>query len=231
MSPWCRQPIPICGLCVHGSDYHPAPGGPRHPLVIQHAAERQAARRAHRTAPVVVRGRANRRAGHQAEQRIARLLGGTIVPGSGQLDGLPNDVRLPDGWRAEVRRRDHGFRTLYRALGDADVALWTPDPTGPSLVALWADRLALVHERQWLTRPWAVARVDEAIVGIPASVFGAVILDPTPTDVGVAFRWVSELYHRYQTELPTAHPVAPMPLYLVHGALPSNPLAALTPTR
>lgn len=88
-----------------------------------------------------------------------------MVPGSGQLDGLPNDVRLPDGWRAEVRRRDHGFRTLYRALGDADVALWTPDPTGPSLVALWADRLALVHEKQWLTRPWAVARVDSRRLG------------------------------------------------------------------
>jgi hypothetical protein len=96
-------------------------------------------------------------------------------------------------------------------------------PTGAVIVS-WDDPAAADYA-------WAFAqRVDEAIVGIPASVFGAVILDPTPTDVGVAFRWVSELYHRYQTEWPAAHPVAPMPLYLVHGALPSNPWAALTPT-
>ena len=96
-------------------------------------------------------------------------------------------------------------------------------PTGAVIVS-WDDPAAADYA-------WAFARrVDEAVVGIPASGFGAVVLDPTPIDVGIAFRWVPDLYRRYQAETPSAHPVTPMPLYLVHGALPSNPWAALTPT-
>lgn len=161
---WCQQPLPVCGLCADGSDYRPGPGAPRHPQAIEHADARAAARRAHRAEPAVQRGRANRLAGRQAERRVARLLGGAVVPGSGQLDGLPNDVCLPDGWRAEVRRRTGGFRTLYAALAAADLALWTP-ASGPVLVALWADRLALLQTPHHLTAPWSVTRLPPARVG------------------------------------------------------------------
>lgn len=124
---WCLQPAAVCGLCLAGSDYRPARGAPPHPVRAAADQARQVARRAAKERPAVQRGRRNRRLGRQAERDAARVVGGTVVEGSGQLDSRPNDVLLPGGWRAEVRRRQGAFGLLYRALAQTDWAWWETD--------------------------------------------------------------------------------------------------------
>ena len=80
--------------------------------------------------------------GREAERAAARVVGGTVVEGSGQLDGRPNDVLIPFGWRSEVRRREGAFGLLYRALAETDWAWWeTPrEPLAvvPTTLLEWA---------------------------------------------------------------------------------------------
>jgi len=52
------------------------------------------------------RGKRNQRRGKAAERAVAKYLGGRRVPLSGGLGGdLVGDVKLPQGFRVEVKRR------------------------------------------------------------------------------------------------------------------------------
>lgn len=95
-------------------------------------------------------------------------------------------------------------------------------PTG-AVAVIWEDAAAADFA-------WAFAqRLDHAVVAVPTSVFGAVVLDPTLIDISLAFQWVQDIYDRHRTEVPAAHPVAPMPLYVVQGGPPPFPFADLDP--
>ena len=78
-------------------------------------------------------GKQQRDKGARREREFAHLVGGERVPLSGAAGGsFAGDVRLPNGWRVQVKARADGWRTLYALLADAD------------LLALKADR------RDWL---------------------------------------------------------------------------------
>jgi len=134
-----------CPYCVDGSEYTPARGAPLHPAAMARHADRRAARQT----PAARRGRRARQRGLRAERDAARAFGGTVVPGSGRLDGWPGDVRLPDGWRVEVKERSRGFGWLYRHTATHGAVIWT-EPDGLALAALTPaafaarDRLAPV---------------------------------------------------------------------------------------
>lgn len=89
-------------------------------------------------------GRAEARKGARREREFARLVNSRRVPLSGSAGGpFGGDVVLPNGWRAQVKARAGGWRTLYRDLDGAD------------LLALRADR-----------RPWLVVLPLERFLGL-----------------------------------------------------------------
>ena len=128
----CRVPI-NCPFCVDGSEYQPID---RNILFPAHAA-RIAARKEWRKSVAFRNGRNNARKGRAGEMEVARLFGGSRVPLSGALEGLPNDNVLPNGWRVETKRRKSGLERLYDRLGRGDVdVLVVENEEGPSLVVV-----------------------------------------------------------------------------------------------
>lgn len=74
-------------------------------------------------------GRMQRDKGYRRENEFAHLTGGQRVPLSGAAGGqFSEDVVLPNGMKAQVKSQKDGWKTLYAALGKAD------------LLALRADR-------------------------------------------------------------------------------------------
>jgi hypothetical protein len=89
-------------------------------------------------------GKASRDKGNRRELEFAHLVGGVRVPLSGAHGGtFGEDVLLPNGWRAQVKARAEGFKTLYAALGTADV------------LALKADR-----------KPWLLVMTAEQFIEV-----------------------------------------------------------------
>lgn len=74
--------------------------------------------------------------GYSGEKEFADKCGGVRIPGSGAAGGFENDVQLPNGWKAEVKRHKQGFKTLYKWIED--------EREKPDCVAFRADR------KQWL---------------------------------------------------------------------------------
>jgi hypothetical protein len=77
-------------------------------------------------------GRKSKRKGYEGEREFASLIPGSKrVPLSGSVGGdHSNDVILPNGWRAEVKRRKSGMKQLYDWLNQSN----------PDVVAFRADR-------------------------------------------------------------------------------------------
>jgi hypothetical protein len=93
-------------------------------------------------------GKASRDKGNRRELEFAHLVGGVRVPLSGAHGGtFGEDVLLPNGWRAQVKSRAEGFKTLYAALGEADV------------LALKADR-----------KPWLIVMTGEQFLTITGGI-------------------------------------------------------------
>ena len=89
------------------------------------------------------RGRTSRRKGAEGEREFAEAMGGSRVPLSGAMGGAnSNDVVLPNGLRAEVKRRKSGFKELYEWVLD--------EREHPDLVAVRVDR-----------KPWLVIQTLE----------------------------------------------------------------------
>lgn len=83
-------------------------------------------------------GRRSKRKGYAGEREFAMLTGGERVPLSGIMEGYTNDVELPNGWKAEVKRRKEMEKTLYGWILN--------EREKPDIVAFRADRM-----------PWIVA--------------------------------------------------------------------------
>lgn len=79
------------------------------------------ARRLWRRNPAHVGGKKSSRKGRRGEREAAKAILGERVPMSGVLEGLPNDVIAPNGWRGQVKVRKHGLERFYRALEDHEV--------------------------------------------------------------------------------------------------------------
>jgi hypothetical protein len=134
----CRVPT-HCPYCVDGSEYRPVDRAIRFPTTVARAAARRSARTTARQSAASQRGRRSARKGRRAEQDAVRYFGGRRVPLSGALDGLDNDVVLPNGWRAEVKARAAGLSWLYADLRQHDwVGIRGPD--GRWLVAMTGAR-------------------------------------------------------------------------------------------
>lgn len=78
-------------------------------------------------------GKKSRTKGNGGELEFAKLTGGKRVPLSGAMEGYTNDVTLPNGMLAEVKRRKTGQKTLYDWVLD--------EREKPDLVAFRADRM------------------------------------------------------------------------------------------
>lgn len=92
-------------------------------------------------------GKPPRRKGDNGERELARLLGGRRIPLSGAAGGeFAGDVEVPGLGRGEVKRRQDGFKQLYKWL------------EGRDFLAVRADR------REWLItmRAETVVRLLEA---------------------------------------------------------------------
>jgi len=118
-----------------------------HPATVAWKAERAAQRKQAQRTEAAQRGRRSRRKGAQGEREFAKAVGGERVPLSGALGGrYSNDVILPTGLRAEVKRRGPtAFRQLYRWVLD--------EREQPDLVAIRADGqpwLVIQTLDQWL---------------------------------------------------------------------------------
>jgi hypothetical protein len=120
-----------CPYCVDGSEYTPRDRRVLFPTVVA----RKAGRKAARQTAAACRGRRARRQGLKAEREAARAFDATVVPGSGMWDGLPNDLVLPAGWRAEAKERTGQFGLLYRWTARDGVVQWT-EPDGRVYVAM-----------------------------------------------------------------------------------------------
>lgn len=80
----------------------------------------------------------------KGQLEFAKLTGGAVVPGSGAAGGdFSNDVHMPNGWHAEVKRFQEGEKTLYGWLGDTrerpDVVAFRADRM-PWVVAMWGPK-------------------------------------------------------------------------------------------
>lgn len=120
-----------CSYCIDGSEYTPGDRRVLFPTVAQRRADRKAVRRR----PAGRRGQQDRQRGLKAEREPARAFYARVVPGSGIWDGLPNDLGLPAGWRAEARERTGQFGLLYRGTAREGVVPGT-EPDGPVYVAI-----------------------------------------------------------------------------------------------
>ena len=115
-----------------------------HPVAMAREAARKDAKQAHQASEAYRSGKKSNRKGKRREREAAKLLGGVRVPMSGALDGHPNDVILPNGWRTEVKARRSGCAFLYRWLEESDVVAFR-DPDGS-----WLYAMTMPQFRLWL---------------------------------------------------------------------------------
>lgn len=135
----CRNYAGRCWACVvpegarGPTEYVPRDPTILHPATVAYRAARAAARKTAKRSAAAKRGRASRRKGVTGEREFARATGGERVPLSGALGGnYANDVVLPNGLQAEVKRRGpNDFRRLYAWVLD--------ERERPDLVAIRAD--------------------------------------------------------------------------------------------
>lgn len=113
------------------------------PAHVEREAQRKRQRREWRASPLYKNGKRSALKGRRGEREVAKLLGGKRVPLSGALDGLPNDDVLPNGWRCEVKVRNHGLERFYKGLAKADVLLTEEDGL-PGLAVMGLDALQAV---------------------------------------------------------------------------------------
>jgi len=172
-----------CPYCVGGSEYRPRDPAVPFPARVEAQAARRAIRRAARQTPAARGGRRSARKGRRLEREFAQRFGGTRVPLSGALDGLPNDVRLPNGWRAEVKGRATGGGRVYGWLAQADAVAFRA-PGRPWLVALPEPVFAA-----WLSGAWR-----PRLPATPeAGAYGPVTLAVRDAAAGVGtwYRWLA----------------------------------------
>ena len=112
------------------------------PTVAERARKRAEAKREHRASESYRTGRRSNQKGKRREREVAKLLGGERVPLSGALDGHPNDVILPNGWRTEVKARQNGLAFLYSWVETADVVAFR-EPDQPWLFGMTLQRFKL----------------------------------------------------------------------------------------
>lgn len=130
----CTDPS-CCAFCVNGSEYRPRDRHIPFPARAEALVARREARRAARQSPAAKRGRAAHQKGVHLERTAARHFQGEQVKGSGRFEGLPNDVVLPETWRAEVKGRTQGLGLLRRWLRTHDLVAFR-EPDGPWRVAV-----------------------------------------------------------------------------------------------
>ena len=163
----CRVPT-HCPYCVEGSEYRPVDRAIPFPAAAARQAERKAARKAAKTSDASLRGKRAARKGRRVEQEAARYFDGRRVPLSGALDGLSNDVVLPNGWRTEVKARASGLPWLYTDLERYDWVAFC-DSDGRWLVAVTGERFLAgfsAEERTAIqTVPWQFGVVAPGGVG------------------------------------------------------------------
>lgn len=97
-----------------------------------------------------------RERGMAGQREFAKLSGGVVVPGSGAgggegKDQFCNDVHLPNGWQAEVKRFREGEKTLYGWLMDTrerpDIVAMRADKL-PWIVAMWGPKYKILQDVQ-----------------------------------------------------------------------------------
>jgi|GEM_PF-1569667 len=83
-------------------------------------------------------GRMSKQKGNRGEREFAKLVNGKRVPLSGAVEGaeFSNDVILPNGWKAEVKRRKQLEKTLYSWILD--------EREKPDIVAFRGDHMPWV---------------------------------------------------------------------------------------
>lgn len=103
-------------------------------------------------------GRKSKAKGYRGEKEFADLTGGKRVPLSGALNDeeFSNDVRLPNGWKAEVKRRKEMEKTLYSWILDErekpDVVAFRGDHK-PWVVCMTLDKfIALIRGEACVSR-------------------------------------------------------------------------------
>lgn len=127
---------------MNGSEYLPLDKRIVFPAVAERARERAQAKREHRASESYRTGRRSNQKGKRREREVTKLLGGERVPLSGALDGHPNDVILPNGWRTEVKARQSGLAFLYSWVETADVVAFR-EPDQPWLFGMTLQRFKL----------------------------------------------------------------------------------------
>ncbi|MDA8344444.1 MAG: hypothetical protein M0Z66_03050 [Thermaerobacter sp.] len=140
----CKVAGKNCPYCVNGSEYRPVDKHVLFPAEAERVRARADARREHKKSAAYRSGKKSNRKGKRREREVAKLLGGERVPLSGALDGHPNDVVLPNGWRTEVKARSGGLGLIYGWLGDAEVVAFRE--TGEE----WLFAMTLQHFKLWL---------------------------------------------------------------------------------
>lgn len=126
----CLTPT-ACPFCVDGSEYRPKTRSILHPVQVEQAVARKAAKAEHKKSAAYKMGKRNRRKGMEAEREVVHFLGdhARLVQGSGRFGGeQSNDVIYeddnptfePGDLRIEVKHRAGRFRTLYRYLKQGD---------------------------------------------------------------------------------------------------------------
>lgn len=140
----CKVSGQNCPFCINGNEYSPVDKRVLFPAEAERLQVRADARREHRQSEAYKVGKKSNRKGKRREREIAKLLGGERVPMSGALDGLPNDVVLPNGWRTEVKARKSGLAVLYGWLEDADVVAFR------EIGGEWLFVMDLAHFKLWL---------------------------------------------------------------------------------
>lgn len=122
----CQQPT-HCPYCVDGSEYVPDAARVPHPAQVAARQARQTERKVQRQQPAAQAGRRSVRKGRRVERDAVHYFGGARVPLSGMLDGHPNDVVLPNGWRAEVKGRRTGWGNILQRVTLTSV-VFLPQP-------------------------------------------------------------------------------------------------------
>ena len=140
----CKVARRNCPYCANGSEYRPVDKKVLFPAEAERVAVRQQQKREQKNSEACRIGKHAKRKGSRREREVAKLLGGERVPLSGMLDGHPNDVILPNGWRTEVKARKTGLGVLYGWIEAADIVAFREQD------GEWLFAMDLPHFKLWL---------------------------------------------------------------------------------